>query len=171
LAEYTRLSSALEKLSGRPSAPPLTGLLLFGLLEDKMRQALERALRLFQILHPREDFRRVYYALLSNEPQGRVAATEILEVTSLGYGEQIRGLLRLLSDKSPASNPEAQAPTFDVAAELNVLTSLLADPDPLVGALASAYAKELDIAELEPAIEEATRNNAWLIENGGETPS
>ena len=158
LTEHLRLAAAHAALTLRQGAPPLTGVLLFGLLEDKMRQALERTLRLIQILHPREDFRRVYHGLLSEDGRSRVAATEILEVTSLGYGEQIQGLLRQLGDRKRA--PSAEPPRT----ELTSLSDLLGDPDPLISALSAAYAKDLDIAELETAIESAFGQNAWLTE-------
>lgn len=158
LTEHLRLAAARRALTLRLDAPPLSGVLLLGLLEDKMRQALERTLRLIQILHPREDFRRVYHGLLSEDGRSRIAATEILEVTSLGYGEQIQGLLRQLGDRKLA--PSAEPPHT----ELTSLSDLLTDPDPLISALSAAYAKDLGIAELETAIESAFGENAWLTE-------
>jgi ATP:ADP antiporter, AAA family len=168
LAERLRLSTGHEALRARQASPPLSALLFFGLLEDKMRQSLERALRLFQILHPREDFRRVYHGLTSSDAASRVAATEILEVTSLGYGERLRGLLRLVTE-GPAEplSDSAQSSNFGgLEAEGRALDEFLSDADPLVAALAAAYAKELDRPELDPALDRAVRNNSWLLENG-----
>jgi len=162
LTEHVRLAAAHAALSVRTGPRPLSGLLFFGLLEDKMRQALERALRLIQMLHPREDFRRVYHGLLSGDARSRIAATEILEVTSLGYGEPIQALLRTLGDGQWA--PNAETPELAERVEITTLDELLADPDPLLSALAAAYAKELDIAELEPSIGSALRQDTWLIE-------
>lgn len=162
LMEHMRLAFAHGTLTLRSDPPPLSGLLFFGLLEDKMRQALERTLRLIQLLHPREDFRRVYHGLLSGDARSRIAATEILEVTSLGYGEPIQGLLRTLGDGEWKTN--AETPELARRAEIATLSDLLNDPDPLLSALSAAYAKELDIAELEPSIGGALRQNAWLIE-------
>lgn len=162
LTEHARLAVAHAALTLRSDPPPLSGLLFFGLLEDKMRQALERALRLIQMLHPREDFRRVYHGLLSGDARSRIAATEILEVTSLSYGEQIQGLVRRLGDGD--WRPQAETPDLALRVEIMALSELLEDPDPLLSALSAAYAKELDIAELEPSIEGALHQNAWLME-------
>lgn len=169
LSEHVRFSSARAELLIRPRPYPLSGTLLLGLLDDKVLQALERATRLFQLLHPREDFRRVYYGLVSENVQSRVAATEILEVTSLGYSEELRGLLRQVSDSGSASSAEGGAREFDADKEAAVLSDLLRDADPLLAALSVEYAKELDRAQLEPLIVAATANNAWLIENGEAT--
>jgi len=165
LGEYVRLSTELRQLRARPGPRPLSGLLFFGLLEDKARQALERALRLFQTLHPREDFRRVFYGLVSGDAQSRIAATEILEVTSLGYSESLRVLLRTIADNIPGTSAAPEELIFGESEELSALSDLLLDADPLVAALSAAYAKEVDRFELEPAIEKATRNNAWLLES------
>lgn len=166
-AEHLRLSSALSQLRIRSESPPLSGVLLFGLLDDKRLQALERAMRLFKILHPREDFRRVFYGLISTDLRSRVAATEIIEVTSLGYPEPLRDLLRSVTE-SGSSSGELERPTFDSEAEIEVLKDLLRDGDPLVAALSAAYAMELDQPELEASIDEATEQNSWFIEKGEE---
>lgn len=162
LTEHMRLALAHATLTQRPDAPPLTGLLFFGLLEDKMQQALERTLRLIQMLHPREDFRRVYHGLVSGDAHSRLAATEILEVTSLGYGEQVQALLRQLGERSWI--PDFATPELALADEIACLNDLLSDPDPLLSALSAAYARDLDVPELEPAIASTLRDNAWLLE-------
>ncbi|HSC86643.1 MAG TPA: MFS transporter [Polyangiaceae bacterium] len=144
----------------------LSGMLFFGLLDDKRLQALERTLRLLQLLHPREDLRRVYCAMLTDDLHPRVAAAEILEVISLGYDENLRALLRVVAE------PHANAPLESLSEalgsepplELATLTELLADEDPLVAALSAAYAAELDHPELEETIQQAAHNNAWLLE-------
>jgi len=168
LVEYARMEMSLRILGERPGPAPLSGVLFFGLLADKRRQALERATRLLQLLHPREDLRRVYYALLSDEGSNRVAAAEILEVTSLGYGETLRGLLRVAAEPRQDLAPlesYASALSIPVPHEVDTLRELMANADPLVSALAASYAIELDNSELTSAIEAATSSNAWLIEH------
>ena len=48
------------------------------MLEDKTRQALERASRLFHLLHPKEDVRSVFSALSSEDRRIRASAQEFL---------------------------------------------------------------------------------------------
>jgi hypothetical protein len=168
LIEYARLDLAVRLLGQRDAPLPLSGRLFLGLLRDKKRQALERATRLLQLLHPREDLRRVYYALLSDDIASRVAASEILEVTSLGYGERLRSLLRLSAEPRPDQAPldsYVGALEIELPSETELLRDLMGEEDLLVSALAASYAMELDHPELAEAIRVATANNAWLLEN------
>src|ERR1700689_3235952 len=52
--------------------------LLTGLLDDKLRQSLERTFRLLKIAHPREDIHRVQIAALSEDRRSRANAGEFL---------------------------------------------------------------------------------------------
>ena len=84
-----------------------SGSLVVGLLRDKAQQALERAFRLLQIAHPREDLRRIYLALGANDPRVRAYAQEFLSVLANGrrgterMADACRELLRIVSDDLP----------------------------------------------------------------------
>jgi AAA family ATP:ADP antiporter len=98
LVEYFRLLGLRAPFSAR--VPPdhgrlaLTQQLLVGLLDDKLRQALERTFRLIQVAHPRHDIRRVRFAAQSRDGRLRANASEFLDAL-LRRGDQ-RALRELL---------------------------------------------------------------------------
>jgi AAA family ATP:ADP antiporter len=53
--------------------------LLVGLLDDKLRQSLERAFRFLKIAHPHEDIHRVYVASFSEDARVRANAAEFID--------------------------------------------------------------------------------------------
>ncbi len=151
----------LEALSRRiPLDRPATkehpgGRLLLGLLEDKIRQSLERAFRLLHIAYRREDIRGVYLALRSADRVGRSNAVEFIDaLTADARGDEARTtceLLKLLVDDLPAHEKVARAadhvpdaPTDKEAA----LRLLLRDHDSSVAALAASHALELGLEHL-----------------------
>ncbi len=91
-----------------PDAPraQLTTFRLFaGLLDDKLRQSLERAFRLLKIAHPKEDIHRVYLACIGTDRRARANAAEFLDALLRRRNEQeLRALVRIVSDDlSPAA--------------------------------------------------------------------
>jgi len=66
LVEHFRLLGLRATFTAPPpdeaSGPSTTRFLLVGLLDDKLRQSLERTFRLLKIAHPRDDFHRVQIA-------------------------------------------------------------------------------------------------------------
>ena len=106
LAEYLRMLSfwvplhkALARLdvSQKQSAE-----LLLSLLEDKQKQALERAFRLLQIAHPRESIQGVSEALRSDDRRVRARAQEYIDALTLASGlTEVRSMLRIVSDDLP----------------------------------------------------------------------
>ncbi len=89
----------------RPAAEPWSGwrgaaeALRRGLLDDKLRQSLERAFRLLKVAHPREDIRRAYLVCVAGDPFARATAGEFLDAMLHRRDQQpLRALLRLASD-------------------------------------------------------------------------
>lgn len=168
LLETIRMDLALRVLFPLDRPLPPSGLLLSGLLLDKRDQALERAMRLLQLLHPREDVRRVYFGLQSDEAASRIAAAEILEVLGLRYDDRLRELLRAVAEpRSEGVETERLALLLGLeeATEIGLLGTLLTDDDAVVASLAAAYGTDLDHQELREIVEQVTATNTWLVDN------
>jgi hypothetical protein len=137
------------------------GELLRGLLEDKRKQALERAFRLLQIMHRHEDLRRVYHALESSDRRARANALEFMETILLdtertGGAGSSRELWRLTIDDLPPKERVtrtrrffAQPPPENLE---QALSELLRDKDESLAALAAFFALELGNAKLEQSV-------------------
>jgi AAA family ATP:ADP antiporter len=120
--------------------------LLAGLLDDKLRQLLGRVFRLFAIAHPREDFRRVRVACLSDDPYTRANAGELLDALLRHRDEQpLRELLRLITEDLPAAERAARAAVLVEhpmpRGREDALSALMRDRDPILAELASVCAK------------------------------
>jgi AAA family ATP:ADP antiporter len=179
LVEHFRLLGLRAPLDASPlhlptgvSERPATERLLVGLLDDKLRQSLERAFRLLKIAHPREDIHTVNTAALSSDRRARANAAEFLD-TLLRRRDQrtLRELLRVVTDD--LSTPERVARGASVCGTSpphtreEAMTRLLRDPDTTVVALAELHAAavagrstEVVIAgrsSLRPSVALATR--------------
>jgi hypothetical protein len=138
---FLGLRVALDEPSVAGGGPCTAERLLAGLLEDKVRQSLERVFLLLAIAHPREDFRRVRIACLSSDPYTRANAGEFLD-TLLRRGDQqsLRELLRIVADDLPAAERVARAarllPREVVHGRGEALATLGRDRDRTVVALA-----------------------------------
>jgi HEAT repeat protein len=167
LIEHMRLLSLRVPLEGGQSAVSArdggSGRLLVGLLDDKLRQSLERAFRLLQVVHKNEDMRSVYFALRSSDRRVRANALEFLDVlTGDEAGSQarrdIRALLRIVADDLSAAERVVRAAAFVPAPPTKysaTLGALIRDPDESVAALAAYHALELDIDELRDQVAQA----------------
>src|SRR4029077_13072653 len=100
LEEYLRLLSFRAVLA--PDAlKDEAGRLLCGLLDDKLRQSMERAFRLLKAAHKREDIHRVYAAALSRDPRARANAGEFLDALFVRRDQRpLRALLRIVVDEA-----------------------------------------------------------------------
>jgi len=138
--------------------------LLGGLLDDKLRLSLERALRLLAIAHPREDFRRLRVACTSDDPYRRANAGELLDAL-LHRRDQLalRGLLRLVTEDLPPEERARRAAPFvgrePARGREEALAALTRDRDPTLAALAAAAAQPLlPVAALgPPRVEQVAR--------------
>jgi hypothetical protein len=120
--------------------------LLAGLLEDKLRQSLERVFRLLAIAHPRYDFDRLRIATLSGDAFARASAGEFLDTLLRRRDQQgLRSLLHIVADDLPRSERLARAVPLVhgmwPATRDDALAQLEHDRDPIVGALAAACSK------------------------------
>ncbi len=120
--------------------------LLAGLLDDKLRQSLERVFHLLAIAHPREDFHRLRLAALSSDPYTRANAGELLDALLRHRDQQeLRALLRLVTDDlSPQERAARAAPLVGRAVPAGreeALGALARDQDATVSALAAVCTK------------------------------
>lgn len=154
LVEHLRLLG-LSVALGAPPAKPVVGdarraeatkRFLAGLLDDKMRQSLERSFRLMKIAHPLEDIHAVHMAALSSDKRARANAGEFLDTLLTRRHERtLRALLRIVTDDlEPAdrvgratSLVEHSAPsTYESA-----VVALSADRDVYVSRIACEHAR------------------------------
>ena len=156
------------------AAPSVAGVqsntfrLLTGLLDDKIRQALERTFRLLKIANPKEDIHRIYLACIGTDKRARANASEWLDMLLRRSGERsLRELLRIVSDdlSSAAQVQRAAAPlglepprSRDEAVE-----AALADPDLKVAALAALYATATGGERLVASVQKAREVRPSLV--------
>jgi AAA family ATP:ADP antiporter len=119
--------------------------LLGGLLDDKLNQSLERALRLLAIARPREDFHRLRLACRSKDPYTRANAGELLDALFHRNDEQpLRALLRVVTEDLPArEKAERAAPIVGrpvPKGRSEALADLERDRDPVLVRLAKVCA-------------------------------
>jgi AAA family ATP:ADP antiporter len=127
------------------SERPATERLLIGLLDDKLRQSLERTFRLLKIAHPREDIHTVNTAALSSDKRARANAAEFLDTLLRRRAQRtLRELLRIVTDD--LSSPERVARAASICGTTppgtreQAMTRLLRDADAIVVALAELHA-------------------------------
>jgi ATP:ADP antiporter, AAA family len=152
LVEHFRLLGLRAALTASPSSGPdegaratTTQFLLVGLLDDKLRQSLERAFRLLKIAHPRDDIHRVQLAGQSENSRVRANAGEFLN-TLLRRHDQgpLRELFLLIVDELSIAERVARGsallhtkPPSTCEAALALLTD---DADTALAALARLHA-------------------------------
>jgi len=165
LAEHFRLLALIQPLEVAHPPPEARGsaMLLRGLLQDKVRQALERALMLFQVLHPREDVRGIHLALEAEDRRRRASAVEFLEALALGCSERVRTMLRIaiddLSSEERLQRLEAYVPVMPSSVQ-EAVRAMLDDPDSAVVALAAYHAVGLDVEPLHAKVEALTARSS-----------
>ncbi len=167
LVQYFEILALANALSAaQESAATETrdsGALILELLNDKRRQALERALLVLGTLHRGEDFRPVLAALESSDARARAQAAEFLDgliqSSKTEAGAASRELLRVLADDldGPAriDRVREHLGVIPRGAE-DALRVLMADPREPEAALAVHHALLLDV----PALREDARRIA-----------
>lgn len=138
-----RLSSA------DPRQEELTARLLVGLLEDKLRQSLERTFRLLKIAYPREDIHSVHVLGMSRDPRARADATEFLDTLLRRRASRpLRDLLRIALDDVPHAErvrlAAALVPYAGPTSREDALARLVKDADVVLSALASLHVAALE---------------------------
>jgi HEAT repeat protein len=149
LLRHFRLLESRVALGVPPLAPgralPVERL-LSGLLDDKLRQSLERAFRLLSIAHPREDFRRLRLACMSDDAYTRANAGELLDSLFHHRDQQpLRALIRLITDDLSSSERASRAAPLLArvvpSGRGEALAILARDRDSILARLASACAE------------------------------
>ncbi len=141
--------------------------LLAGLLDDKLRQSLERAFRLLKIAHPKEDLHRVYLACIGTDRRARANAAEFLDALLRRRNEQaLRELVRIMSDdlSAPAqvARSAAQLGLTPPRTHEEAVQAALADPDIKVAALAALYAVATGAEPLAVSVQKAREKRPSL---------
>ncbi len=86
---------------------------LDGLLEDKMRQALERSFRLLKVAYPKEDIHGVHIAATSSDKRARANASEFLDtLLTRKYERRLRAILRIIIDDVTGADRVERASAF-----------------------------------------------------------
>jgi AAA family ATP:ADP antiporter len=120
LVEHFRLLGLRAHLDPHPFHMPAravgsdpTERLLVGMLNDKLRQSLERVFRLLKIAHTYENVHGVHDAITSNDKHARANALELLD-TLLSKRDQanLRRLLRIAVEEHSAAEAVARARAF-----------------------------------------------------------
>lgn len=169
LQKYLELMALRTALSAQEFNPALavderraraTQRFLEGLLDDKMRQALERAFRLLKIAYPREDIRGVHNAALSSDKRARANAGEFLDTLLTKRSErELRALLRLVTDDLEADERVRRAaPFFATPAPEGhtvAIVALARDPDTVLSTIAVDHARAVGEKDLLDAVRAA----------------
>jgi AAA family ATP:ADP antiporter len=148
LVEHFRLLGLRAPFAGSPSEDAVgwtTRFLLVGLLDDKLRQSLERTFRLLKIAHPRDDIHRVQIASESKDSRARANAGEFLDAL-LRRGDQrrLRELLSVMTDDLSIAERVARGSTLLHATppltRERAVELMVHDADTTLAALASLHA-------------------------------
>ena len=156
LLEYLRLLSMYvpvkEGLRSTEGARLKSGELLVGLMEDKLKQALDRAFRYLHLQHRSEDLRSVAVAVRSNDRRLRAQALEYLDALTVDASvSEVRALLRLVADDLPDNERVARAAPFlrrRIVRYHEALSQLVRDPDEALASIAAYHALLLNTTGL-----------------------
>lgn len=146
LVEHIRLAALAATLGAGAPVDAATHPLLAGLLEDKGKQALERAFRILQISFKHEDMRRAYVALTSGDKRARANVSEFVDVLLVRGDRKIRELVRIVTDdldpvaRARAAADWVEAPPRTYRQAVDVLKR---DADATVAMIAEFHAGEL----------------------------
>jgi hypothetical protein len=127
-----------------PRASSTTRFLLVGLLDDKLRQSLERTFRLLKIAHPHDDIHRVQIATQSRDSRARANAGEFLDALLRRSDQRpLRELVLLVTDELSIADRVARSSallhTTPPATREAAVRSMIGDADAALAALASLH--------------------------------
>ena len=149
LVEHFRLLGLRAPFEPRPTdvtgGPSTTRVLLVGLLDDKLRQSLERTFRLLQIANPRQELRRVQMASQSRDIRARANAAEFLDALLRRRDQrELRELVLLEADDLSITERAARGATLlsttPPSTREEAVTRMTRDADAALAALASLHA-------------------------------
>jgi AAA family ATP:ADP antiporter len=140
--EYLRLFTLAVPLRADPTTRARTSRsLALGLIEDKIRQSLDRILRLVQVAQRSDDIPAVFDALRAPDRHERARAIEFLDALARSWersSEQAPRLLRLVVDELSTEERVRAAEAFvgSVSSTTQALERMAEDSDPVVAEIA-----------------------------------
>ena len=179
LEQYLRILSLRTPLSGAEETAENRrtegGELLCGLLDDKLRQALERCFLLLQIAHRHEDIRSAYEAIQSTDRHRRANAVEFIDALTRSpfyegtLGAEVREYLQLVVDDLPAQDKVNRSrkligeppTTYEQA-----ISRLLGNPDEITASIAAYHVFELGLSSLRSQVAEVLQRKPLLTALG-----
>lgn len=157
-----RWQEALERGNeGHPERDTCARFLLIEMLRDKQRLALQRIFRLLFLLHPEEDFRRIWQGLQSGYRTMRASSAELVE--NLLPHQHAEKILGLLSDGAPADRLAASGTEPYEGSHAALLAELQEDRSDTLRGLATYHAAEMhSLEEVAGPIERDTASERLL---------
>jgi ATP:ADP antiporter, AAA family len=128
--------------------------LIEAILRDRQSKAIERLFRLLGLVHPDEDWKRMYLGLGSKDPGTRASSRELLEHV---LAQPLRGaVLALLDDMPDAERFSSAEPLHKLAplAYPELLGALLDSGSETLQCLAAYHVGELGLEQLRPHLEQ-----------------
>jgi hypothetical protein len=115
------------------------------LLDDKLRQSLERTFRLLKVAHPRDDLHRVQIAIQSPDSRARANAGEFLDAILRRRDQRpLRELLLVVADDLSMAERVARGAALlhetPPATRESALAAMARDSDATLSALAALHA-------------------------------
>ena len=150
LVEYHRLLGLRAALGSPPPHAARRAAagwrILAGLLDDKLRQSLERAFRLLKVAYPREEIHRAHTAAVSPDARARANAAELVDTLLARRGrERLRELFAVAVQDAPPAERAARVAraisdlTFTLPETAEKALELLSrDGDATVASMAAA---------------------------------
>ena len=147
LSEHFRLLALRAATTPSPEGgrvePAAAQRVLDALLDEKARQALMRAYLTIGLAFPADDLRRAFEAATGDDAAARSAAVELVDALLVPRRgrrrhDELRDWLRLAVDPLPVAERAARAGA--ATSPERARAALLADPDPIVQALARELA-------------------------------
>jgi AAA family ATP:ADP antiporter len=190
LVEHVRLLGLRAPFAASPSndaaGPSTTRFLLVGLLDDKVRQSLERTFRLLKIAHPRDDIHRVQIASQSKDSRARANAGAFLDALLRRHDQRsLRELLLIVADDLSIDQRVARGSallhTTPPATREPAVELMVHDADTALAALAELHAAAVAGRTARvaigghlggrPAVELSTAGVTFgAVEAGGQNP-
>jgi AAA family ATP:ADP antiporter len=173
LVEHLRMLSLRQALGlhgGSRAAADASARLLDELLVDKVEQALDRAFRLLEVIHRREDILRARAAISSGDGRMRAHGVEFIDtLLSRRDTREMREVFRIvLDDVEPAERIERAAEWLGDAStsRMDALAALLKERDEVVAVMAAYYSLTLGDPNLSAAVQESREARPSLRELG-----
>jgi AAA family ATP:ADP antiporter len=130
------------------------GELIDAILRDRQSKALERLFRLLGLVHPDEDWKRMFLGLASADPAARASSRELVEHI---LEQPLRGAVLGLVDDMPDAERFSSAEPLHHLAPLTyeaLLGALLDSGSETLQCLAAYHVGELGLEQIRPQLEQ-----------------